>query len=260
MANLTLCASPPSSTNPQNPYLTKPAPSNPRKRSPTVAFSSDATPPSSRPPSRTHTKRLHLRRALSDRPAWVSLRPDSRQIAPRIPPSSCFNLQTPSPDNTYTPQVTLPQLLQPGGNNITVLCFIGGTRVVLDSLAQVKGVLHGLGANVMGVSLTDVNGVEVGVPVVWDRERVLARGMGMLHPLGGGRVALDAVVVLDEEWRERVVLPVGWGVRGAGRDAESVLENVVGRVVRAVEWLREEWEERVRRESAMEVEMGGVVG
>lgn len=153
-------------------------------------------------------------------------------------------------------QVPVSELLRPGCA-FTVLVFLGGTRAVLDSLAAVRGLLQGLGAGVLGVSLQDVQGLEIPVPVVWDRERTLARGLGMLHPLGGGRVALDAVVVLDAEWRERVVLPVGWGVRGAGRDAESVEANVVGRVVRAVEWLKEEWEEGLRRETAMEVDMMG---
>lgn len=38
--------------------------------------------------------------------------------------------------------------------------------------------------------------------------------LGLLHPLGGGQAAMDALVVLDARGRRRLVLPFGWG---AGR-------------------------------------------
>ena len=38
--------------------------------------------------------------------------------------------------------------------------------------------------------------------------------LGLLHPLGGGKEPLDAIVVLDTKGKRRLVLPFGWG---AGR-------------------------------------------
>lgn len=86
--------------------------------------------------------------------------------------------------------------------------------------------------------------------IVHDAQRTLTKNLGLLHPLGGGRVALDAIVVLDAESRARMVLPIGWGVRGASEDGANLWENVMGRVVRGVEWLRGEVVE-----TAMEVDM-----
>ncbi|KAI5850058.1 hypothetical protein BZA05DRAFT_400764 [Tricharina praecox] len=79
-----------------------------------------------------------------------------------------------------------------------------------------------------------------GVPVVFDAQSMLTKRLGLLHPLGGGRVALDAVVVLDAEGRARMVLPIGWGARGCCDNMANRWENVVGRLVRGVEWLRGE--------------------
>jgi len=69
---------------------------------------------------------------------------------------------------------------------------------------------------------------------------MLTKRLGLLHPLGGGRVALDAAVVLDSEGRVRIVLPIGWGARKCCHGMANRLENVVGRLVRGVEWLRGE--------------------
>lgn len=49
--------------------------------------------------------------------------------------------------------------------------------------------------------------------------------LGLLHPLGGGQEALDAIVVIDALGRKRLVLPVGWG---AGR---YVTDGAGGRMV-----------------------------
>ena len=75
-------------------------------------------------------------------------------------------------------------------------------------------------------------------------DRVLTKRMGLLHPLGGGRAALDAVVVLDGESRARMLLPIGWGERGCADDAGNRWQNVVARVVRGVEWLQAESAQR----------------
>ncbi|KAI4941105.1 hypothetical protein J4E86_010606 [Alternaria arbusti] len=42
--------------------------------------------------------------------------------------------------------------------------------------------------------------------------------LGLLHPLGGGKFPLDALVVLDKKGRRRLVLPFGWG---AGKHADT---------------------------------------
>jgi len=61
---------------------------------------------------------------------------------------------------------------------------------------------------------------------------------------------LDAVVVLDADSRARMVLPIGWGMREQDETGNR-WENLVGRVVRGLEWLREEMAER----STVDVEM-----
>ncbi|KAG9196290.1 hypothetical protein G6011_01411 [Alternaria panax] len=42
--------------------------------------------------------------------------------------------------------------------------------------------------------------------------------LGLLHPLGGGKFPLDALIVLDKQSRRRLVLPFGWG---AGKHADT---------------------------------------
>jgi len=42
--------------------------------------------------------------------------------------------------------------------------------------------------------------------------------LGLLHPLGGGKFPLDALVVLDKKGKRRLVLPFGWG---AGKHADT---------------------------------------
>lgn len=42
--------------------------------------------------------------------------------------------------------------------------------------------------------------------------------LGLLHPLGGGKFPLDAIAVLDQKGRRRLVLPFGWG---AGKHAST---------------------------------------
>jgi hypothetical protein len=34
----------------------------------------------------------------------------------------------------------------------------------------------------------------------------------MIHPLGGGKHALDSIIVIDTADRCRLILPVGWGM------------------------------------------------
>jgi hypothetical protein len=49
--------------------------------------------------------------------------------------------------------------------------------------------------------------------------------LGLLHPLGGGKFPLDALVVLDQKGRRRLVLPFGWGAgKHAGTPAGRSIE------------------------------------
>jgi len=48
--------------------------------------------------------------------------------------------------------------------------------------------------------------------------------LGLLHPLGGGRQPLDAIVIIDTAGKRRLVLPIGWG---AGRHASDAVTGTV---------------------------------
>ncbi|KAF2099110.1 hypothetical protein NA57DRAFT_56733 [Rhizodiscina lignyota] len=68
--------------------------------------------------------------------------------------------------------------------------------------------------------------------------------LGLLHPLGGGREALDAIVLLDRQGRRRLVLPFGWGSGRHVRDAAGgwiVRERFFEVLVKAVGELELEW-------------------
>jgi hypothetical protein len=155
-------------------------------------------------------------------------------------------------------------LMRTGG--FTVLCFLGmGGETTLRCVGAVAGLLENLDAVSYGVSLGRVDENVFAIPiskfllllrerelmrrVVHDSQGILTKRLGLLHPLGGGRTALDAIVVLDAESRARMVLPIGWGARGD--DVGNRWENVVARVVRGVEWLRGEMAEMRGREVEM---------
>ncbi|KAF2786648.1 hypothetical protein K505DRAFT_343622 [Melanomma pulvis-pyrius CBS 109.77] len=66
--------------------------------------------------------------------------------------------------------------------------------------------------------------------------------LGLLHPLGGGNLPLDALVVLDTQGRRRLVLPFGWG---AGRHAstpagKTVQDRLMGLLRTCIEGLVKE--------------------
>jgi hypothetical protein len=66
--------------------------------------------------------------------------------------------------------------------------------------------------------------------------------LGLLHPLGGGKFPLDALVVLDQEGRRRLVLPFGWGAgKHAGTPAGRNIEmRLMGLLRTCVERLGQE--------------------
>lgn len=50
--------------------------------------------------------------------------------------------------------------------------------------------------------------------------------LGLLHPLGGGETPLDALVVVDNRGRRRLVLPFGWGAgKHAGTPAGRIVQT-----------------------------------
>lgn len=139
----------------------------------------------------------------------------------------------------------------------TVLCFLGSTIEHLQGLGQVASLLGNLNADVFGVSLSAPPPHTSSLPIIHDRTRALTLSLGLLHPLGGGRQALDAIVILDRDSRQRVVLPVGWGARpvpgqcAADEESNSV-DSLVGRCVKSVEWLCNE----ALDDTVEDVEMG----
>ncbi|KAF1845793.1 uncharacterized protein K460DRAFT_282027 [Cucurbitaria berberidis CBS 394.84] len=66
--------------------------------------------------------------------------------------------------------------------------------------------------------------------------------LGLLHPIGGGKFPLDALVILDRKGRRRLVLPFGWG---AGKHADtpagrSIQTRLMGLLRSGVETLEAE--------------------
>lgn len=141
-------------------------------------------------------------------------------------------------------------LIPKGG--VAVLCVVEGRREHLRGLERVSGVLGGVeGGKVVSfaVSLCEQDDTprrtgDAVLPWVWDESRRLLLRLGLLHPLGGGRTALDAVVVVDWRGRRRMLFPIGW----QGREGVGEVEEMVWRVVRGCEWL-------VGEEESVEVEM-----
>lgn len=64
--------------------------------------------------------------------------------------------------------------------------------------------------------------------------------LGLLHPLGGGKFPLDALVVLDPQGRRRLVLPFGWGAgthteTSAGRGIRDRMTELLKSCVKTLE-------------------------
>ncbi|RPA83355.1 hypothetical protein BJ508DRAFT_71297 [Ascobolus immersus RN42] len=214
-------------------------PMNSKKRSPTIAFSDSESTPSSpqRPnPTRANSKRLQRRR--TDRPAWVTDHHSSISLR---------NVLL----NTGISNILWPSTGSPSG--CRVLCFLGSTDSHLNALSSVADLLaKSFNTPIHGISLQQLSAPSsMSIPIIHDSTRTLTLHLGLLHPLGGGRTALDAIVVLDREGRRRMLLPVGWGVRNCGVDrghlvggeGNGEVENLVMRLVKGVEWLCSEAEE-----------------
>ncbi|KAL7267687.1 hypothetical protein RUND412_009714 [Rhizina undulata] len=217
------------------------APATSKKRSPQIAFG-DGTPPSSRPPSRSHTKRIRSKRA-SERPSWVGAREECMRLDPRVEEEGVVDVMWPATDVMDVGR-RIGELFGDRGperRGFTVLCFLGCTIECLAGLSHVATLLRNFNANIFGVSLTAPPPYTSSLPIIHDANRTITLSLGLLHPLGGGRQALDAIVVLDRDSRKRMILPVGWGPRPVPGQCDDEsgngVQNVVGRCVKGVEWL-----------------------
>ncbi|KAI5838948.1 hypothetical protein DFP73DRAFT_242274 [Morchella snyderi] len=235
----------------QSPTPPPPPAAASRKRSPSLAFAG-ASPPSSRPPSRSHTARRVRAKRAAERPPWVTEKEGSIGLAEHMG-DVLVDVLWPGAD-----QMDVGRRVGGlrGRGRVTVLAFLGCTLEHLVGLGHVAALLASGGADVFGVSLSAPPPGTSTLPVIHDVTRALTLALGLLHPLGGGRQALDAIVVLDRDSLRRMVLPVGWGPRLAPgqRDEENGegVSSVVGRCVKGVEWLGNEAVDQV----VEDVEMG----
>ncbi|KIW01476.1 uncharacterized protein PV09_07230 [Verruconis gallopava] len=142
--------------------------------------------------------------------------------------------------------ITIPALGsgQIDGNNfkrydssksLFLLCVVGEMTLQLDLLCSVYSTLIQCSPNIQSLVLTRESKAltrametsPICLPVVETQGNPANHflKLGLLHPLGGGRQPLDAMVVIDTESRRRMVLPFGWG---AGR---HISDPVTGPIV-----------------------------
>ncbi|KAF3911985.1 hypothetical protein AA313_de0206101 [Arthrobotrys entomopaga] len=240
-------------------------PSLSRKRSATILLDSPS-PPSSRPPSRDGDdhKRSRVAKQWTACPEYVTTAESSIKLDQRAENAN-VNVLLPgleglSDDGCFTELIS-------DGSRFTMLCFLGCTIDHLHAASVVSSLLSTFKVNVYGVSLIPPPPHTSSLPIIFDGTRHLTSSLGLLHPLGGGRQALDAIVVLDSKLRRRMLLPIGWGVkprkpqRSAGStqlantyadteeeemllSSEQEVERAVKRLISGIEWLiHEETEE-----------------
>ncbi|KAH0551685.1 hypothetical protein GP486_007097 [Trichoglossum hirsutum] len=108
--------------------------------------------------------------------------------------------------------------------------------------------------DILGVSLYSYISHDYRFPIIHDSPPNIIPALGLLHPLGGGREALDAVVVLDACGRRRMVLPVGWGQSRHYAAPDELLKNTMAKLmanlVDGLQWL--DRESREQREQELE--------
>ncbi|KAK6361717.1 hypothetical protein TWF730_005431 [Orbilia blumenaviensis] len=239
-----------------------------RKRSATILQASPS-PPSSRPPSRDGNlnvdhKRSRVAKQWTACPEYVTTVEQSIKLDPRAENASVSVLQPGcerlSDDGRFT------ELVQ-DGSRFTMLCFLGCTIDHLHAASVVSSLLSTFRVHVYGVSLIPPPANVSSLPIIYDGTRHLTSSLGLLHPLGGGRQALDAIVVLDSKLRRRMLLPIGWvkpkyQPRGAMEltntyadteeeemvlTSEQEVERALKRLIAGIEWLiHEEAEDYTR--------------
>ncbi|EPS44496.1 hypothetical protein H072_1522 [Dactylellina haptotyla CBS 200.50] len=242
-----------------------------RKRSATILQASPS-PPSSRPPSRdgdlnVDHKRSRVAKQWTACPEYVTTAESSIRLDQRAE-HAIVNVLHPglnglSDDGGFAELVS-------GNCRFTMLCFLGCTIDHLHAASVVSALLSTFKVNVFGVSLIPPPPHTSSLPIIYDGTRQLSSSLGLLHPLGGGRQALDAIVVLDSKLRRRMLLPIGWGVKPQRQQrsarnvglantyadseeeemmltSEQEVERAVKRMIAGIEWLiHEETEEYSR--------------
>lgn len=229
-----------------------------RKRTCTAAFAEEPaeTTPGARPIAPLRQKRSCVP-ARPTRPSFLTEAASSPLLSSRLSPNNTLRLVLPG--RAPTPPTTAHELLAPtSSTSIKLLTFQSFSSGLLETLEGVLPLLEPLNAQVYGVTDTGPTAAGRSGWIV-DEKRSLAKELGLLHPLGGGRECVDAVVVVDAQGRWRGSVVVGFGEwRG-----EGLLMKVVG----GVEWLANESAQRSRtstpkrdgrREECVEVEMGGM--
>ncbi|KAK8168018.1 hypothetical protein IWX90DRAFT_122969 [Phyllosticta citrichinensis] len=125
------------------------------------------------------------------------------------------------------------------GQSIVVLCVVESTDVQLRQLSSHLPHLLSLSPTLFPILLTrhapsSLSTTFPAIPAKGHPANHFLR-LGLLHPLGGGLAGMDALVLLDQRARRRLVVPFGWGVgRGVG-DAERGAHAVRERLMEAIE-------------------------
>ncbi|KAJ6262239.1 hypothetical protein Dda_3044 [Drechslerella dactyloides] len=228
-----------------------------RKRSAAILQASPS-PPSSRPPSQgggdpADHKRSRVARQWTACPEHVSPAETSIRLDQRAEEAIVAVMQPGSDGLSGEGQFSE---LVSQDSRFTMLCFLGCIADHLHAVSVISSLLATFKVNVYGVSLMPPPPRISSLPIIYDGTRQLTTSLGLMHPLGGGRQALDAIVVLDSKLRRRMLLPVGWGVRKPQQpgltsaytngeeelvlSSEQEVERAVKRLVDGVEWLAHE--------------------
>ncbi|KAF2405472.1 hypothetical protein EJ06DRAFT_535365 [Trichodelitschia bisporula] len=135
-------------------------------------------------------------------------------------------------NDTRTDANNLPSF--DASDSLVVLCVLEQLDIHIDLLCQSLPTLASISPNIQVLILT--RSIQTVLPLLeslpYSFPVVEARGppsshflrLGLLHPLGGGQHALDAIVLLDNKGRRRLVLPFGWG---AGRHARDLISGKI---------------------------------
>ncbi|KAI9767597.1 MAG: hypothetical protein M1840_005634 [Geoglossum simile] len=207
---------------------------NPRKRPSDIPLSTSSSPPTTHVLSSNQAgsgtiKKRRMQKPDEVRPDWVIDKEDSWALdLNKLYTSDC------GISRQETGEIVRGQLGDVAGKELrgglVVLCVLGSTTVHLQAL---RYELHRFPC------------------------QILTR---LLHPLGGGREALDAIVVLDTCGRRRMVLPVGWGQSRYCSVSDELLKctllKLIANLMDGVRWLDKECREQ--RESGpeeMEIDM-----
>ncbi|KAH7560138.1 hypothetical protein BM1_03772 [Bipolaris maydis] len=137
------------------------------------------------------------------------------------------------------------------GQSITVLCVQGNVQIHYELLCSALPDLYKLSPSLQALVLChDPSTHRLSPSAPFSLPLVQAATtsnnhfvrLGLLHPLGGGKFPLDALVVLDRNAKRRLVLPFGWGAgKHAGTPAGRSIQMTLMRLLRScVEQLQQE--------------------